>query len=448
MYRFLSLLVFSLLLSLASASTAGIQKRSFSVKRVPNPTFTGRDGPKALAKAYRKYNAPLPHGLQRTLEARQSTLQQHVSNKRSYRVATNPHVRGSHYSKMGSHAYPQVQAQPYPLKNMTNQTGVVEASPEKGDVEFLSPVKIGGQMLTLDFDTGSSDLWVFNSQLGKDKTAGHQIYDPKKSKTFTKMKGHEFRIRYGDGSGARGNVGTDVVEVGGATVSEQPVQLATEVTGTFLNDQSNDGLMGLAFSKLNTVKPNKQKTFFENVKDSLSEPLFTADLRKGSTGAYNFGHIDHSRFKGDLHWLPINETKGFWQFSSERFALDDQEPQPSTPGAQAIVDTGTTLILADEKIATAYYSQIEGAQQDDDRGGYTFPCEQELPDLHLDIGGVYMARVAGSDLNFSETGNNMCFGGIQAAPRGGVGIYGDIFLKSHFVVFHGGNNSLGIAPHA
>ena len=40
------------------------------------------------------------------------------------------------------------------------QTGKVAAAPQPNDSEFLEQVNIGGQMLTMDFDTGSSDLYV------------------------------------------------------------------------------------------------------------------------------------------------------------------------------------------------------------------------------------------------------------------------------------------------
>lgn len=41
----------------------------------------------------------------------------------------------------------------------------------------------------------------------------------------------------------------------------------------------------------------------------------------------------------------------------------------------------------------------------------------------------------------------VCFGGMQATPPGQLGIYGDVFFKSQFVAFNGGNNTLGMAPH-
>ncbi|KND87096.1 Aspartic protease PEP3, partial [Tolypocladium ophioglossoides CBS 100239] len=461
------------LLALVSAAPSAIQKRSFTVERVANPSFTGRNGPMALAKTYRKFRMPLPQGLVNALAAQSTKRSEETSeetpnlsvtrrvfrhfdrsdrSRRGVAALANSGLGGSIGGRVslagvgrdGSSLVPRQQAG----KNGTNQTGTVKATPENNAAEFLSQVRIGGQKLNLDFDTGSSDLWVFNTQLTADATTGHRVYDPTQSKSFAMIAGAQFRISYGDGSGAEGNVGIDVVDVGGASVQAQPIELATAVTDTFVEDQNTDGLMGLAFSSLNTVKPQKQKTFFENVMPSLNEPLFTANLRKGGPGAYTFGAVDKSKFQGDLTWIPVNNTNGFWQFSSEKFAVNGEATQPATPGGQAIADTGTTLILADRKIVQGYYAKVQGAQDNQTVGGITVPCNAKLPDLDLDIGGKYMARIAGIDINFAQVGGGNCFGGLQASPPGTPGIYGDIFFKSQFVAFNGGNNTLGMAPHA
>ena len=42
----------------------------------------------------------------------------------------------------------------------TNNDGTVSAAPELFDSEYLCPVNIGGQILNMNLDTGSSDLYV------------------------------------------------------------------------------------------------------------------------------------------------------------------------------------------------------------------------------------------------------------------------------------------------
>lgn len=148
--------------------------------------------------------------------------------------------------------------------------GSVTATPEEYDAEYLSPVTIGGQTLNLDFDTGSADLyvvrpsqtgtcsmltssrWVFSSELPSSQRSGHSFYDPSRSNSSKKLPGATWDISYGDGSGASGDVYTDTVNVGGTTVTGQAVELASQISAQFQQDENNDGLLGLAFSSINT----------------------------------------------------------------------------------------------------------------------------------------------------------------------------------------------------
>lgn len=103
-----------------------LEKRSFSV---PQSTPPGRylDGPEALRKAYLKHGFEMPEALR--LRKRQS----------AGIGLTGP-----------NDVDPAVPA----------TTASEVAVTEKNDLEYLSPVDIGGTMMQLDFDTGSSDLYV------------------------------------------------------------------------------------------------------------------------------------------------------------------------------------------------------------------------------------------------------------------------------------------------
>lgn len=213
--------------------------RSFSVSQIAHPNFKPH-GPTQLAKTLAKYGASLPDGLAHT-----------VAN---FDVARRLAARTS---------------------------GSVKTTPEQYDIQYLTPVQIGTppQTLNLDFDSGSSDLWVFSTGVPPASVMGQALYNPKKSNTSRRVSGASWEITYGDESTSRGIVYRDTVKIGGIAVKNQAVEAATNVSEQFTRDASNDGLLGLAFSKLNTVTPRQELTWFDNAAKTLDAPLFTADLK-------------------------------------------------------------------------------------------------------------------------------------------------------------------------
>jgi hypothetical protein len=99
----------------------GLRKRIFSVRQTQN-VAEQFDGASALKKAYLKHGLPLPKGL----EKRQLGFE-----------SSDASSRGS---------------------TQGGATSDVVAISEANDLEYVSPVNVGGTMMRLDFDTGSSDL--------------------------------------------------------------------------------------------------------------------------------------------------------------------------------------------------------------------------------------------------------------------------------------------------
>lgn len=132
------------------------------------------------------------------------------------------------------------------------------------DDAYVTPVSIGtpAQVLNLDFDTGSSDLWVYSSLTDSDDVDGQDIYTPSDSSTSDKLTGYTWSISYGDGSSSSGVVYTDTVTIGNVTVTSQAVEAAETVSSSFTEESDIDGLVGLGFDSLNTVSPKSQSTFW------------------------------------------------------------------------------------------------------------------------------------------------------------------------------------------
>ncbi|TVY91799.1 Penicillopepsin [Lachnellula willkommii] len=383
-------------------STTSVQgSKSFSAPAVYNPNFT-RNGTAALLKAYAKHKLTPTKNFS---EAFHSALSNSIQKR---------------------------------------QDGSAPAVPTEYDSEYLVSTTVGGQKLNLDFDTGSADLWVFSTSLSAASRKGHSVYNPSDSSTYKKKSGYTWSIEYADGSGASGTVGTDTVTVGGTSVKGQAVELATKVSSEFVSDTS-DGLVGLAFSSINTVSPEAQDTFFDNAKDSLDAPLFAAYLPLTGDGAYDFGYTDSSKYNGSIKYTDVDSSNGFWEYPSTSYKVNGKTHTAS--GWTAITDTGTTLLLVGDSAVDNYYDGVSSASYDSDQGGYTFPCSTTLPPISLRIGDTNYATVLGTSLNYSPTDSSgeTCFGGIQSVGEGSQAIYGDVFLHNNYGVFDASGPKFGFA---
>lgn len=171
--------------------------------------------------------------------------------------------------------------------------------------------------------------WVFSSQLPSSESSGHGIYKP--SKSSSKLDGYSWKISYGDSSSASGDVYKDIVTVGGVTADGQAVEAAKQISEQFVQDENNDGLLGLAFSSINTVEPKPQTTFFDTVKDQLDSPLFAVTLKHKAPGSYDFGFIDKSKYTGSLTYTDVDSSKGFWGFTADGWSVGSSPSGSSSP---------------------------------------------------------------------------------------------------------------------
>ncbi|GBF61395.1 aspartic-type endopeptidase [Trichophyton mentagrophytes] len=307
----------------------------------------------------------------------------------------------------------------------------IKATPDEYNTEFVNEITIGNDTLFVDIDTGSSDFWVFSSQLPEQSQRNHRIYHPEK--TGTKLPRQIWETSYGDGTRAAGNLFLDKASLAGLEVSSQAVQAATWVSYQFADKTVTDGVI---------VSPKKQKTWFGNIMGRLENPIFTACLKHKAPGFYDFGFIDKMKHIGNPSYLPVDSSRGWWETTFNGFSTGTNDD--STYRFKAVVDTSTTFMLLPKKITDQYYSSIIGSAFDRENGGWTFPCNATLPDFAVHVND-YKATVPGEHINWAQIpGTHICFGGLQPVDSSPA-ILGGTFLKSQFVIFDYDGPRMGFA---
>ncbi|KZV88519.1 acid protease [Exidia glandulosa HHB12029] len=315
-----------------------------------------------------------------------------------------------------------------------------------GDSFYYGPVNIGspGQVLNVDVDTGSADLWV-QSNCPKSKCTSPQ-FNQTKSKTFKNTK-QSFNIQYGSGS-ASGQLAQDTVTVASLTAKNQYFGVVNDPSEDFEGTPSS-GLLGLAFS---SIASSGKPTFFETVlaqypTNSIS-PLFSVFLtrRQSSGSQVCFGCYDTSKVRkgSGITWLPVT-SKTYWTVAMTG-AVVNGRTIPATNTIFAAIDTGTTLIYVPAPLAKSIYARIPGAQALSN-GYYRVPCSNLSNSLTVSLmlnGSPFSIDMRDFNLGRVSASSSYCVAGILALGDNfpsNLAIVGDEFLKSWYSTYDYSNGA-------
>ncbi|KIK91446.1 hypothetical protein PAXRUDRAFT_830850 [Paxillus rubicundulus Ve08.2h10] len=294
---------------------------------------------------------------------------------------------------------------------------------------------------TVDFDTGSSDLFLPGPSCGTN-CSGHTVYDPSSSSTSLDL-GQTFDITYGDGAGVQGEQYSDTVSISGLSAVDQTLGVASEYSSNLATSQfPADGLMGMGFQSISAYNASP---VFETLvsQGQTDEPVFAFKLAASGSELY-LGGTNNNLYTGSFSYTPVTQ-QGYWQVNMDSVMGNGQT---ILSNVNSIIDTGSTLIIGPPSDVASFYSALGGtdASSTAGQGYYTFPCDS-FPSVSFTFGGTSFP-ISNETLNVGQVsaGSSDCVSGIVGQDSAdSFWIVGDVFLANVYTAFDVGNSRVGFA---
>ncbi|KAK6292368.1 hypothetical protein J4Q44_G00369520 [Coregonus suidteri] len=320
------------------------------------------------------------------------------------------------------------------------------------DAQYYGVISLGTpeQNFTVVFDTGSADLWVPSSYCVSEACGMHHKFKAFESSTFN-HDGRMFGIHYGKGH-MLGIMGRDVLKIGPVTVLNQEFGESVYEPGFVFVMAKFDGVLGLGYPSLAEELGNPVFDSIMNQK-AVDQPIFSFYLSKSKRsgdpeGELLLGGMDEALYSGPINWNPVT-LKSYWQI--QMASLQVQGASSFCPrGCQAIIDTGTSLIIGPtHDILTL--QQLIGATPTS-IGEYLIDCARlsSLPQVTIVLNGVEYVLTAESYVRRELMGDReICFSGFQAddlpSSVDPLWILGDVFLSEFYSIYDRGQDRVGFA---
>jgi len=323
---------------------------------------------------------------------------------------------------------------------------------EANDVGYLATVQIGSppRDFSILMDSGSADLWVGAEDCQSEEGGGcgnHQFLGPESSTSF-EVSNTDFQITYGTGA-VSGKIVRDNINVAGLKLNAHVFGAASVESREFTGGVSFDGLMGLAQSTLsnqNVLTPVEALAQDGLIRDAITSYKISRLEDGKNDGVITFGGLDTSKFDAKT-LVTVNNVNqlGFWEADMPEISVDGKNA--GLQGRTAILDTGTTLVIAPRDDAEAVHALVPGSKSDG-QGGFTVPCNTKAQ-IALQFGNRRFT-IDPRDLAFAPLSDDPagdCLSGISSGQVGDANAWlvGDVFLKSAYFSHDVTKNSISLA---
>ncbi|EGT51373.1 hypothetical protein CAEBREN_24644 [Caenorhabditis brenneri] len=321
---------------------------------------------------------------------------------------------------------------------------------------YLVEINIGTPPVkfTLSLDTGSSFLWVLDSDCTSrnchgDPTFGSfkVAYNKSESSTFQNGAG-DFSTLF-DNRQLLGYLAKDVVSyTPDLTIALHDFGSAKNVPQLYL-EQPFDGVMGFG---LPAQEVKNSTTPLQNLMPLLDQQLFHiwmdrkfGDVSGKNGGLITYGALDTVNCDSNINYVPLSE-KYYWGFFMNSFTMGSYKRATKE---QVISDTGSGWLGAPTAVITAVV-KATGALYDWPLELYTVPCStmQTQPDLVFNIGGIdYTIKSVEYilDLNLGNGNCALAMFGMAGSGFGPRWVLGDVFIREYCHVFDYGSSRVGLS---
>ncbi|KAM0753709.1 acid protease [Meredithblackwellia eburnea MCA 4105] len=359
------------------------------------------------------------------------------------KYVANPKYQATASSAVASSSAAVVAAAASPSATVVSSAGL-SLTEQGGGTLWTGTISIGtpAKSFLIDFDTGSSDLWVPSVSCTSAACNTHTKYDPSESSTSSAVSGKKLSISYGDGSTTTGTVYKDTVTIAGMTATSQVFGTATSLSSDWQDDPM-DGLLGMAYQSISQLGTSP---FFNTLITQGSSAASQFSFKLASSNSELFlGGMNPSLYKADSTvWAPVT-SQSYWIVDSTAQVSSKKVSALGT--FSAIIDTGTSVIVAPTASAAAFWAAVPNSAVYGS-GYYTYECNSP-PKLSFTFGGNSQQWTMSSDsLNLGKVsaGSSRCVGSIVGADIGvAAWVMGDTFLENVYSTFDFSTNAVGFS---